>query len=95
MRAIQLHTHCLAQYLYMRLQQLRHHNGGALVHVYGEHDCDHMERQGPILSMSLTRASGDYIGFVQVERLAALHNIQLRVGFVSWMLIVCTRVCVS
>jgi hypothetical protein len=39
--------------------------------------------QGPIVTLNLKRADGSWVGYREVEKLAALSNIQLRVSCFS------------
>jgi molybdenum cofactor sulfurtransferase len=74
------HTNALIRYLYYRLSSLRHYNGRHVCVIYGNPQCDDVTQQGPILSFNLITSDNKFIGYAEVERLAALNNIHLRTG---------------
>jgi molybdenum cofactor sulfurtransferase len=76
-----------------KLAGLKHGNGTPVCILYGNHhhnngDDHHHQanywglqcNQGPIVTLNLKRADGSWVGYREVEKLAALSNIQLRTG---------------
>ncbi|CAK9863850.1 unnamed protein product [Sphagnum jensenii] len=87
------HTGSLTSYMATKLASLKHGNGTPVCILYGNHhhnnDDDHHHQanywglhcnQGPIVTLNLKRADGSWVGYHEVEKLAALSNIQLRTG---------------
>ncbi|CAK9203239.1 unnamed protein product [Sphagnum troendelagicum] len=84
---ISRHTGSLTSYMATKLTGLKHGNGTPVCILYGNHhhnnDDDHHHQacnQGPIVTFNLKRADGSWVGYREVEKLAALSNIQLRTG---------------
>ncbi|XP_078581461.1 molybdenum cofactor sulfurase-like [Branchiostoma floridae x Branchiostoma japonicum] len=77
---ISQHTFSLAHYVYLQLTSLKHHNGQPVVVVYTDTDFDDITTQGGIVNFNLLRANGDFVGYSEVDKLAALHDIHLRTG---------------
>lgn len=67
-----------------RLRVLRHANGTPVVHIYGAHTpalgMDAASGQGPVIAFNLLRPDGAWVGYREVERMAALRGITLRTG---------------
>lgn len=77
-----------------QLLALRHFNGAPVVCVYGAHSQVHhttaanaialglqvADGQGPVIAFNLYRPDGTWVGYKEVERLAALRGILLRTG---------------
>jgi len=74
------HTMCLAQYLYNQMKELKHTNGVDLCVFYGKHHLADPSKQGPIVNFNLIRPNGQYFGYSEIDRLASLENIMIRVG---------------
>ncbi|GAM28706.1 hypothetical protein SAMD00019534_118820 [Acytostelium subglobosum LB1] len=74
------HTFSLVQHLYRTLTKLKHHNGRPLVTIYADNDYTDPSQQGAIINFNLFRSDGSPIGSNEVEKLASLKNIHLRVG---------------
>ena len=74
----------------LRLQTLSHSNGAPVVHLYGAHAAAKHPSpalglqaavgQGPVIAFNLLRPDGSWVGYREVERLAALRGITLRTG---------------
>jgi hypothetical protein len=43
--------------------------------------------QGSICAMNFLRSNGDFVGYTEVEKLAAAHGIHLRVGLLLFMFV--------
>lgn len=80
MANIQRHTFCLAQYLHAQLAELRHYNGAPAAVIYGRHHLKDSSQQGPIVAFNLRKASGEWVGYKEVEQLAGMENIHIRTG---------------
>lgn len=83
MERVALHVRFLAKRLAGRLSALRHWNGEPVCCLYGPtgaDDYDDSSRQGPIVALNLRSSQGAWIGKSEVERLAAVKNIQIRSG---------------
>ncbi|PLB39844.1 putative molybdenum cofactor sulfurase protein (HxB) [Aspergillus candidus] len=80
MERVALHVRFLAQRLAGRLAALRHWNGQPVCCLYGGADYGDSTRQGPIIALNLLNSQGAWIGKSEVERLAAVKNIQIRSG---------------
>ncbi|EGD90548.1 hypothetical protein H112_02012 [Trichophyton rubrum D6] len=78
---ISRHTAELAGILYSGLSSLEHGNGTKVCEIY-KGPGEYMERalQGPIVSFNLKNSTGDWIRKSDVEKLAAVKNIQIRSG---------------
>lgn len=83
---INMHTGALTSYFANTLASLKHENGAAVCVLHGNHSSDRVKywgqgcNQGPVVTFSLKRADGSWVGHREVEKLAALENIQLRTG---------------
>ena len=95
MSAIAAHTTCLTTELVKRLRALRHANGQPAVVLYGpwasleDPEDDSIpgpmapaKAAGPTVAFNLMRHTGEFVGYSEVQKLAALHTppIQLRGG---------------
>ncbi|KAK6934806.1 Molybdenum cofactor sulfurase, C-terminal, partial [Dillenia turbinata] len=81
MPAISRHTTSLATYLRKILLTLRHENGVSLCKIYGEHRSKVLcNRLGPTVAFNMKRSDGSWYGYREVEKLASLSGIQLRVN---------------
>ncbi|PLN82670.1 PLP-dependent transferase [Aspergillus taichungensis] len=83
MERVAQHVRFLAKRLAGRLSALRHWNGEPVCCLYGPSgaaDYDDSTRQGPIVALNLRSSQGAWIGKSEVERLAAVKNIQIRSG---------------
>ncbi|OQO07368.1 hypothetical protein B0A48_07065 [Cryoendolithus antarcticus] len=76
------HTAMLAERLYEGLQKLKHANGSAVAQIYKHETSDYGKRstQGPIVAFSLRDSHSKWISNTEVEKLASIKGIQLRVG---------------
>lgn len=79
MDSIQAHTWTLTHFCHDQLTGLRHANGQPVCEMYSPRPLS-PERQGAVLAFNVRRADGAIVGYTEVEKLAALHGIQLRTG---------------
>lgn len=77
---ISRHVFSLARYLHHSLLALHHQNGSPVVKLYSDTDYEDERIQGGIVSFSVLRASGEYVGYMEVLNMAAIYKIYLRVG---------------
>uniref|UniRef100_T1ISR7 Molybdenum cofactor sulfurase n=1 Tax=Strigamia maritima TaxID=126957 RepID=T1ISR7_STRMM len=80
MEVVNERTFLLGRYVYRALSILRHGNGRPVVELYCRTQFVDSQQQGPIVTFNVLRADGSHVGFAQVGKMAALHNIQLRTG---------------
>ena len=82
MKVISRHTSHLAAKAYEQLGSLRHVNGFSVCEIYKDpiSNYDSACIQGPILSFNIKTSAGHYISVSEVEKLATVHNFQLRTG---------------
>eukprot|EP00026_Physarum_polycephalum_P002275 Phypoly_transcript_02281.p1 GENE.Phypoly_transcript_02281~~Phypoly_transcript_02281.p1 ORF type:complete len:806 (+),score=63.06 Phypoly_transcript_02281:39-2420(+) len=85
MAQISAHVGSLTRYLIKMLRSYSHPNGTAVVKIYGhdvigEVDVAYERYYGGIISFNLLQPDGSYIPYTEVEKLANLHKIQLRIG---------------
>lgn len=74
------HVFALAQFVARRMDALRHestHTPVAL--LYGNHSANDMKLQGGTVAFNLRRGDGSFVGYAEVQRLATLNNIHMRV----------------
>jgi molybdenum cofactor sulfurtransferase len=77
---ISRHTSFLVKRLHEKMSTLRHSTGKRVCRIYGPAKPDYPKRQGPTIAFNLHDAEGNWIGKSEVEKLAAVRNIQLRTG---------------
>ncbi|KAI4093215.1 MAG: hypothetical protein LQ344_003042 [Seirophora lacunosa] len=79
---ISAHTMFLASRLHRSLSSLRHANGSLVCALYKdpESSYDEPRTQGPIVALNLRSSRGEWISNAEVEKLAAIRNIQFRSG---------------
>jgi molybdenum cofactor sulfurtransferase len=79
---ISKHTIFLARRLYEGLSSLRHGNGEHVCHVYQDPASNYGDSltQGPVIAFNLRNQCGGWVSNAEVEKLAAIKNIQLRTG---------------
>nr|XP_020030446.1 molybdenum cofactor sulfurase-like [Castor canadensis] len=80
MENVRQHTFTLAQYTYAALSSLRYPNGAPVVRIYSDSEFSSPDVQGPIINLNVLEASGNVIGYSQVDKMASLYNIHLRTG---------------
>ncbi|OJD11309.1 hypothetical protein AJ78_07892 [Emergomyces pasteurianus Ep9510] len=82
MENISRHTSALAKLLYDGLSSKRHANGSSVCEMYKHNTSSYDDRatQGPIVSFNMRNSNGEWIGKSEVEKLAAVKNIQIRSG---------------
>ncbi|XP_071826012.1 molybdenum cofactor sulfurase-like [Apostichopus japonicus] len=78
--SISEHTFYLAKYTFDNLKSLRHSNGKEVVEFYCKTDYTDINKQGPIICFNVLNPNGEYVGYAQFQKLAALYKIQLRTG---------------
>jgi molybdenum cofactor sulfurtransferase len=76
------HTASLAARLFEGLTSLRHENGVPVCKVYKDAGSDYTNTrtQGPIVALNLRNRLGGWVSNAEVEKLAAVKNIQIRTG---------------
>ncbi|KAL8787824.1 MAG: hypothetical protein Q9213_002011 [Squamulea squamosa] len=79
---ISSHTSFLANHLYESLSSLHHANGFPVCTIYKNSRSSYQDSstQGPIVAFNLRSSNGDWISNAEVEKLAAVKNIQFRTG---------------
>jgi len=79
---VALHTSFLAKQLHNKLVALRHGNGADVCKIYKDPSSSYNDSrsQGPIIAFNLRNGQGDWISNTEVEKLANIRNIQLRIG---------------
>ncbi|KIW03302.1 uncharacterized protein PV09_05513 [Verruconis gallopava] len=82
LRCVSEHCALLAKTLYDKLASLRHGNGRPVCHVYKGATSDYADArtQGPIVAFNIMNVHGGWVPNSEVEKLAAVRNIQLRTG---------------
>ncbi|XP_013587006.1 PREDICTED: molybdenum cofactor sulfurase isoform X1 [Brassica oleracea var. oleracea] len=82
--AIWMHTTSLSMYVKKKLQALRHGNGAGVCVLYGSENLNlSSHKSGPTVTFNLKRPDGSWFGYLEVEKLASLSGIQLRVYFAN------------
>lgn len=79
MAKIEAHTSALTGLLYATLSAMKHWNDCSVCEIYGNHG-QASNAQGSIVACNFFRPDGTYMGYSEVSKLAAIHNIQLRIG---------------
>ncbi|KAL9014028.1 MAG: hypothetical protein Q9173_001302, partial [Seirophora scorigena] len=79
---VSAHTMFLASRLHRSLSYLRHANGSLVCALYkdAQSSYDEPRTQGPIVALNLRSSRGEWISNAEVEKLAAIRNIQFRSG---------------
>lgn len=79
---ISQHTAYLSSWLYEHFVNLKHANGQRVLEIYKDINATYGDpgSQGPILSFSVLRANGTYVGTSHFERLAIKCGLQTRTG---------------
>lgn len=81
MKAVSQHCAQLAQHLCERLSNLRHANGIKVCEIYNiTPDYTKTKEQGPIITFNLITSRWQWVSKTEVEKLAAIKNIQIRSG---------------
>ncbi|KAF1318396.1 Molybdenum cofactor sulfurase, partial [Globisporangium splendens] len=78
MANIEQHTAALTNLLFTKLTAMKHWNNRPVCKIYGNHHRKSL--QGSIVTCNFLRPDGSYVGYSEVSKLAAIHNIQLRTG---------------
>ncbi|GAB5033959.1 molybdenum cofactor sulfurase [Nannochloropsis oceanica] len=74
------HVWALTQWTYEQLMLLKHSNGHPVVRVYGKHGQGDSSVQGGVISFNVLRPDGRYVGYHQVQKLAAKNRFHVRSG---------------
>jgi len=74
------HVWALTQWAYEQLMHLKHRNGQPVVRVYGKHGQGDSSVQGGVISFNVLRPDGRYVGYHQVQKLAAKNRFHVRSG---------------
>ncbi|KAL9578623.1 MAG: hypothetical protein Q9212_005597 [Teloschistes hypoglaucus] len=79
---ISSHTSFLADRLYKHLSSLRHANGRTVCKIHKDPRSSYCDStiQGPIVALNLQSSRGESISNAEVEKVAAIRNIQIRTG---------------
>lgn len=82
MERISWHVFRLAKYLYDQLKELKYPNGQPLIRFYNqtEFQPDDKVLQGGIVTFNVHRWDGEMAGYKEIEALAEMNDIYLRVG---------------
>ncbi|KAJ2159392.1 hypothetical protein GGF46_003056 [Coemansia sp. RSA 552] len=72
------HTRSVTKYAVSQLRSLKHGGGQALCEIYGH--ADEPQGSGPTVAFNVKGADGQYMGYIEVERLAVMAGISLRSG---------------
>ena len=82
MENVSTHTSNLITMLYQKLSRFSHANGLLLCKIYETSPSKYgnSKHQGPTIAFNIRNSRGGWIGKSDFERLAILHNIQLRTG---------------
>jgi molybdenum cofactor sulfurtransferase len=79
---ISMHTAYLAKELYDGLSSLQHGNGTRVCQIYKDTASSYgdFRTQGPIVAFNLRNECGGWVSNAEVEKLAAIRDMQLRTG---------------
>jgi molybdenum cofactor sulfurtransferase len=79
---ISMHTTFLAKQLYDGLSSLQHGNGEKVCEIYKDPASTYADggTQGPVVAFNFRNESGGWVSNAEVEKLAAIRDIQLRTG---------------
>ena len=82
MENISRHTSFVARHTAEALSSLKHPNGAIVCKIYvnGSLDFRAQKHQGPTIALNVLNSKGQWLGKSEVEKLATVHNIQLRTG---------------
>ncbi|KAJ1678320.1 hypothetical protein EV182_004300, partial [Spiromyces aspiralis] len=83
LHSVSRHVQAISEYAYKRLVRLVHTNGRPMVRLYVESNGGQAIRQGKqggTFAFNVMDARGQWVGYVELERLASLRGIALRVG---------------
>ncbi|KAK0408212.1 hypothetical protein QR680_003833 [Steinernema hermaphroditum] len=83
MEAIEKHTFSLSSRVARYLKAAKHTNGNPVAVVYGSEwaqEAPSYRAQGAIVNFNLLRDNGDFVGYVEVEKMCDLFHIDLRTG---------------
>lgn len=74
------HTFQLAKYLFNELNKLKYNNGLPVVEIYSKSNYQSSRFQGGLLNFNIRSSCGNYVGYSEINCMAEIHNIRLRVG---------------
>lgn len=82
MERISYHVFNMGKYLYDNLREMKYTNGQHLIKFYNqtEFHWDDKVLQGGIVTFNVHKFDGDFVGYREIEGLAELNNVFLRVG---------------
>lgn len=80
MERVSFHVFQLGKYLYEQLERLKYRNGQPLIVFYNQTRFEEKESQGGIVTFNILRSNGRIVGYKEVEALAEMNDIYLRVG---------------
>jgi molybdenum cofactor sulfurtransferase len=82
MDKISKHTSFLAEKLFLGLRSLTHPNGKYLCHLYSNRKGFSVgsQSQGPVVAFNLKNSHGAWISNAEVEKLASVRQIHIRIG---------------
>lgn len=82
LRNVSSHTSYLASRLHKDLSSLRHANGFpvCILHNDPQSSYDTTHNQGPVVALNILSSEADWVSNAEVEKLAAIRNIQFRTG---------------
>lgn len=78
--AVCAHAFSLGRLAWELITELRHGNGRRVCTVYGGGDFSSALEQGPTIAFNMRKPDGAWVGYAEVEKLAAVKKIHLRVG---------------
>lgn len=74
------HAFSLARLARELMGELEHGNGRRVCTIYGAGDFASAREQGPTIAFNMRKPDGAWVGYADVEKLAAVKKIHLRVG---------------
>ncbi|KAL8922933.1 MAG: hypothetical protein Q9208_004895 [Pyrenodesmia sp. 3 TL-2023] len=82
LRHVSSHTSYLASRLHKDLSSLRHTNGSpvCVLHNDPQSSYEAPHSQGPVVALNILSSEAEWVSNAQVEKLAAIRNIQFRTG---------------
>eukprot|EP01029_Cantina_marsupialis_P016775 TRINITY_DN3755_c0_g1_i2.p1 TRINITY_DN3755_c0_g1~~TRINITY_DN3755_c0_g1_i2.p1 ORF type:complete len:229 (+),score=57.63 TRINITY_DN3755_c0_g1_i2:399-1085(+) len=73
------HVHVLTQHLANTIAEMKHSNGAPLAKIFGKHFSE-PENQGSIVTFTMMKPDGSYIGYYDVQQESAKRNLHIRTG---------------
>ena len=78
--SVSFHAFSLGRLAWEMISSLKHGNGRRVCTIYGGGDFSSALSQGPAIAFNMRKPDGTWIGYAEVEKLAAVKKIHLRVG---------------